>query len=295
MKLAIKVDVDTYRGTLEGVPQLCKILKSHKVPATFLFSMGPDNTGKSLRRIFQKGFVKKCLRSNVVSNYGLKTLFYGTVLPAPKISAKCVKQMRDCLSAGFECGIHSWDHYKWQNHLFTMRETQVDAEFIRACAEFEKVLGFPPKSCGAPGWQINYAALNAEDNANMLYASDTRGDFPFFPSVNGRVFKTLQIPTTLMTLDELLGKNLLEEITSLHFDKMSNQKVSVMTIHAELEGMAYCDWFDSFLSLCKTNSIEFVKLEDYAKSLLENKDSIPIREIKMQSFKGRSGLLAVQE
>lgn len=295
MKLAIKVDVDTYRGTLEGVPQLCKILKSHKVPATFLFSMGPDNTGKSLRRIFQKGFVKKCLRSNVVSNYGLKTLFYGTVLPAPRISAKCAKQMRDCLSAGFECGIHSWDHYKWQNHLFTMRETQVDAEFIRACAEFEKVLGLPPKSCGAPGWQINYAALNAEDNANMLYASDTRGDFPFFPSVNGRVFKTLQIPTTLMTLDELLGKNLLEEITSLHFDKMSNQKVSVMTIHAELEGMAYCDWFDSFLSLCKTNSIEFVKLEDYAKSLLENKDSIPIREIKMQSFKGRSGLLAVQE
>ena len=295
MKLAIKVDVDTYRGTLEGVPQLCKILKSHKVPATFLFSMGPDNTGKSLRRIFQKGFIKKCLRSNVVSNYGLKTLLYGTVLPAPKISAKSAKQMRDCLSAGFECGVHSWDHYKWQNNLFTMRETQVDAEFIRACAEFEKVLGFPPKSCGAPGWQINYAALNAEDNANMLYASDTRGDFPFFPSVNERVFKTLQIPTTLMTLDELLGKNLLEEITSLHFDKMSNQKVSVMTIHAELEGMAYCDWFDSFLSLCKTNAIEFVQLEDYAKSLLENKDSIPIREIKMKHFKGRSGLLAVQE
>ena len=47
MKLAIKIDVDTYRGTRDGVPALAKLLKKRAVPATFLFSFGPDNTGKA--------------------------------------------------------------------------------------------------------------------------------------------------------------------------------------------------------------------------------------------------------
>ena len=94
MKLAVKIDVDTYRGTRDGVLPLCKVLKKHGVPATFLFSFGPDNTGKALRRIFRKGFLKKCLRSNVAGNYGLKTLMYGTLLKAPRIAKLCAAQMR---------------------------------------------------------------------------------------------------------------------------------------------------------------------------------------------------------
>ena len=51
MKLGIKVDVDTLRGTEEGVPRLVELLKRHGAAATFLFSMGPDHTGRALRRI----------------------------------------------------------------------------------------------------------------------------------------------------------------------------------------------------------------------------------------------------
>ena len=107
MKIAIKIDVDTYRGTREGVPALAALFKKHSVPATFLFSFGPDNTGKALRRIFRKGFLKKCLRSNVAGNYGIKTLLYGTLLPAPKIARLCADTMRAVANDGFECGIHS--------------------------------------------------------------------------------------------------------------------------------------------------------------------------------------------
>ncbi|MFR6032605.1 MAG: hypothetical protein ACLUKN_05170 [Bacilli bacterium] len=52
MKLAVKVDVDTYRGTREGVVSLCKIFRKYSLPE-LLFSLGPDNTGKALRRIFR--------------------------------------------------------------------------------------------------------------------------------------------------------------------------------------------------------------------------------------------------
>lgn len=293
MKLAVKVDIDTYRGTREGVPNLCKLFKKHDVPATLLFSMGPDNTGKALRRIFRKGFLKKCLRSNVAGNYGLKTLLYGTLLKAPRIGKLCAGEMASAKADGFECGIHCWDHFKWQDYLETMRPTEIEEEFTRARVEFEKIFGEEPKTCGAPGWQITPDALEVEDGANLLYASDTRGGLPFIPSMGGRKFKTLQIPSTLLTLDEVLGLTPIEKVADLHLEEMKKIEFSVLTAHAELEGMAYLDWFDDFLSKAKAEGAEFYALKDYATDILK-KQNVRTAEIKMMPFTGRSGLLAVQ-
>lgn len=294
MKLAVKVDIDTYRGTREGVPNLCKLFKKHGVPATLLFSMGPDNTGKALRRIFRKGFLKKCLRSNVAGNYGLKTLLYGTLLKAPRIGKLCADQMRAARDDGFECGIHCWDHFKWQDYLPTMRPTEIEAEFTKARVEFEKIFGYEPKFCGAPGWQITPDALEVEDGANLLYASDVRGGLPFVPTMGGRKFKTLQIPSTLLTLDEVLGLTPLEKVADMHLAEMRKIEHSVMTAHAELEGMAYLEWFDAFLSKVKSEGAEFYSLADYANEILANPQSLRTAEIKMSPFTGRSGTLAVQ-
>ena len=295
MRLAIKVDVDTYRGTKEGVPELCKLFKKHNVPATFLFSLGPDNTGKALKRIFRKGFLKKCLRSNVAGNYGLKTLLYGTILKAPIISKLCAEQMQHAHNDGFECGIHCWDHYKWQDYLPKMSYAEIEAEFGKAQEQFEKIFGQSAKCCGAPGWQITPNALAVEDNANLLYASDTRGGEPFIPSMNGRKFKTLQIPSTLLTLDEVLGLTPLDDVANMHIKEMRTQQYSVLTAHAELEGMAYLQWFDSFLSKVKSEGAEFFALSDYAKMLLQSPEKIRCNNIVMSEFTGRSGTLAVQQ
>ena len=59
MLLALKIDVDTLRGTREGVPNLVLILKKHGVDATFLFSLGPDHTGRAIKRVFRPGFFGK--------------------------------------------------------------------------------------------------------------------------------------------------------------------------------------------------------------------------------------------
>ena len=66
MKLAIKIDVDTFRGTREGVPRLVDLLKKHGAGATFLFSLGPDHTGRALRRVFRPGFFSKVARTSVL-------------------------------------------------------------------------------------------------------------------------------------------------------------------------------------------------------------------------------------
>jgi len=64
--LAVKVDVDTERGTRLGVPDLVRLLRECDVPACFLFSLGPDNTGRALSRVFRPGFFGKVSRTNEV-------------------------------------------------------------------------------------------------------------------------------------------------------------------------------------------------------------------------------------
>ena len=59
MKIALKIDVDTYRGTVEGVPRLVELLKKYNAHATFLFSLGPDHTGRAIKRVFRPGFFSK--------------------------------------------------------------------------------------------------------------------------------------------------------------------------------------------------------------------------------------------
>ncbi len=295
MKLAFKVDVDTLAGTKVGVVNLLKLFVKYEIPATFLFSLGKDQMGRSIFRIFQKGFLKKCLRSNVVGNYSLRTLLSGTVLPSVVISEKCADVIKLVDANGFECGVHCLNHYKWQNFLHKMSEQEVRSEFGSACKIFEDVLGYKTCTSGAAGWQVCASYFRMQDEYNMLYASDTRGESPFLARIGDEVFKTIQIPTTLFTLDELLVSNVLENIADVQITSIKQAEFSVMTIHAELEGMAYLSWFEAFLKKLKLANIEFFGLKDYALSLKSNREKIRVCNVAMADFYNRSGLIAIQK
>ena len=115
--ISLKVDVDTLRGTQKGVPRLLRLLEQRALQATFLFSMGPDHTGWALKRVFRPGFLSKVSRTSVVKHYGLRTLMYGVLLPGPDIGRQAPGPMRAALSAGHECGLHTWDHVLWQDNV----------------------------------------------------------------------------------------------------------------------------------------------------------------------------------
>ena len=296
LTVALKIDVDTERGTRIGVPALVDLLDEFGVPAVFLFSLGPDNTGKAIRRAFRPGFLRKVSRTSVVQMYGWRTLLNGTLLPAPHIGRRHADVLRRVRDAGFETGIHCHDHYQWQDHLSRMSLDQVRDEFARARDEFRRVFGCDAATAGAPGWQANAHSRQVYDEAALLYSSDTRGQCAFFPEIDGRVFTTLEIPTTLPTFDEWLGRPLYpeEKIVPLYTSLLSHQAPNVLTIHAEIEGMSKRPLFRKLLAAWSELGVRFVRMEDLAHQLLSHRQSIPLRPLVMAHIDGRSGTVATQ-
>lgn len=294
--LALKIDVDTERGTQVGVPNLLRLFEEFKIPATFLFSLGPDNTGRAIKRIFRRGFLKKVNRTSVISTYGLRTLLNGLLWPGPHIAQRNASILQNVREQGHEVGIHCYDHIRWQDGLAKMTYDEVFNEFGKARTEFENVFTEPAKAAGAAGWQANALSLKAYDAANLLYGSDCRGQRPFYPRVDHSVFNTLQIPTTLPTLDELIGRPEfpLTHLVDHYFSLLKTNLPNVLTIHAEIEGMRYLDWFKEFLHNAQECHIQFVKLEDIAKHYLSDSTTIPICNLIQAEVDGRSGTLAMQ-
>jgi peptidoglycan/xylan/chitin deacetylase (PgdA/CDA1 family) len=295
-RLALKVDADTDRGTRIGIPNLVADCREHGAGACFLFSLGPDQTGRAVTRVLRPGFFSKVSRTSVVRIYGVRTLLNGTLLPAPHIGRRNAGTMKAVREAGFEVGIHCYRHYRWQDHLSGMDLGETREEFGRARAEFERIFGQPAATAGAAGWQSNERSREVYDEAGLLYSSDTRGTHAFLPRIGGRVFRTLEIPSTLPTLDELMGRpeypdpRIAGHLVSL----LREDRLNVFTLHAEIEGMGRRSIFREFLAACRRAGVEFVRLEDEARRILAAGEPVPVCEQVMAPVDGRSGLVATQ-
>lgn len=296
MHIALKVDVDTLRGTQEGVPALLRLLERFNVNATFLFSLGPDHTGRALRRIFRPGFLDKVRRTSVASHYGIKTLLYGTLLPGPHIGRRCADIMRSVQHAGHEVGVHCYDHIKWQDFVARKDEAWTRREMMRAVEAFHEVFGSAPYVMGAAGWQINRHTLALQDELGFRYASDTRGTQPFFPEMEGVRARCVQLPTTLPTLDELIGvggvtaENVHEII--LRQSAHATPHHHVYTLHAELEGMQLLPVMERLLTHWRTAGANMVTLKDQFDRL--DLGTLPTCQLRWGTVPGRSGTLAMQ-
>jgi peptidoglycan/xylan/chitin deacetylase (PgdA/CDA1 family) len=296
MKLALKVDADTFRGTREGVPALLALLDKHKTRATFLFSLGPDHTGRAIRRAFRPGFFSKVSRTSVVSHIGLKTAMYGVLLPGPDIGKRCADIMRSVRVAGHEVGIHTWDHVRWQDGVEGASDAWTERELARATERFIEIFGQRAKTHGAAGWQMNAHAIRMTEKLSFDYCSDSRGHSPFIPVVDGHIVRCPQIPTTLPTLDELIGVGDVTESNVANFLLMRTAFTPpaphVYTLHTEMEGMKLLPAFDALLSGWKVQGYGLCSVSDIYADLDVNR--LPTHACERGTVPGRSGTLMVQ-
>jgi peptidoglycan/xylan/chitin deacetylase (PgdA/CDA1 family) len=294
-RIALKIDVDTLRGTREGVPNLARILDRFKARATFLFSLGPDHTGWALRRVFRPGFLKKVSRTSVVEHYGVKQLMYGVLLPGPDIGVRAAGHMRAIHEAGYECGIHTWDHVYWQDNVRSRPHDWTAREMQKSYERFVDIFGTPPATHGSAGWQMNEHAFRQLDAWGMRYASDGRGYSPYRPVVGGTTLEHVQLPTTLPTLDELLGVDGLDEhdvATRLLTFTENNPQDQVFTLHAELEGQKLAPVFERLLEGWHAQGHTFATMGDCYAAL--DRDTLPSYPVTWGEIPGRSGQLIVQ-
>lgn len=292
--IALKIDVDTYVGTRDGVPRLLEIFDRFGIKGTFYFSMGPDNSGKAIRRIFtRKGFLRKMLRTRAPSVYGLRTLMYGVLLPPPIIADKVPHVLRETEARGHEVGIHCWDHVKWHDLLPWIPRNMIALELGRAFALFEEILNRRAKTTAAPGWTVTADSLEIQDALYLTYCSDSRGIHPFYPVMDDRRFHTLQIPTTLPTMDELLGENgITAETVNDHYLSLIQPGLNVHTIHAELEGGVLSPVFIDLLERLQAKGCRFVTLAEAAEEA--HRGEIPCCRLAMGELLGRAGEVAIQ-
>jgi len=295
-QIALKIDVDTYRGTREGVPRLVDVLKRYKAGATFFFTLGPDHMGRAIGRVFRPGYLKKVSRMSVVEHYGIKTLLYGTLLPAPDIGKKCADIMRGVRDAGFEVGVHCFDHIRWQDQVAGKDAEWTRCELQRAVDRYVEIFGVAPHAHAAAGWQMNRHALRLMQRMGFDYSSDTRGTHPFIPSWQAEIVACPQLPTTLPTLDELINRDSITlDNVAQHLLKLTAAAPDtghVYTLHAELEGGKWMPIFEELLQGWQAQGYELVSMQQYLQAL--QAVALPRHEIVMREIEGRIGMLAVQ-
>jgi undecaprenyl phosphate-alpha-L-ara4FN deformylase len=291
-RVGLRIDVDTFRGTQEGVPNLLRVLAEHRVKASFFFSVGPDNMGRNLWRLFRPEFLRKMVRTKATKLYGWDILLKGTFWRGPLIGKKFGHLFKATASEGHELGLHAWDHYRWQTHIGRMASEEIYRNLLQGVEVICDSAGLSPVCSAAPGWRSTDSALLEKAKFPFRYNSDCRGTSIFYPIVNGKSLFQPQIPTTLPTFDEVLGRegvdreNYNEYLISL----MREESLNVLTIHAEVEGMSSLGLFRGFLQQLRRQEGHVVSLGE----LLPTADQISGEAIGRQRVEGREGWVSVQ-
>ncbi len=292
-RVGLRIDVDTFRGTQEGVPNLLKVLAEHRVQGTFFFSAGPDNMGRHIWRLFRPEFLRKMWRTKASKLYGWDILLKGTLWRGPLIGKELGHVLKATASEGHELGLHAWDHYRWQTHIERMTGEVIYQDLIQGFEVIRESTGISPICSAAPSWRITEQALLEKARLPFRYNSDCRGTSIFYPVVKGKALSQPQIPTTLPTYDEVVGR---ERVTQEHYNQyltsfMKPESLNVLTIHAEVEGMSCLGLFREFLQQLRIRGGHLVPLGE----LLPPADQITGAVIGRQRVEGREGWLSVQQ
>jgi hypothetical protein len=282
--LGFKIDVDTYLGMKRGVPRLLSILDRFGIRATFYLSMGPDASGRAVLQLVKNPrFIEKMLRTSAGRLYGMKTAFYGTLIPSPMIALSFPELVERIISAGHEVEFHAWDHRRWQDELHTKSSEWIEDWFEKGIQAYRRLVKKDPSSFGAPAWLIDDRVLEIAGRCFFRYLSCTRAKEPFIHEISG----LMEIPSDLPCLEEVGVHQGVRKILQI----LKDGGMHILPVHAEVEGGI---WDTYFIELCqKIRSMDLQILTlDRIRALLEP-EILTVRKYRLELLPGRSSPCAV--
>jgi peptidoglycan/xylan/chitin deacetylase (PgdA/CDA1 family) len=173
VKVGLRITVTTARGARDAVPRLLALLERHGASATFYFNLGPARLHRWL--------------------------------PGRSVGARAAAALRAVRDAGHELGLHGWDPARWRHHAAHDSDRWVEVAMRRGCEAFERLTGDPPRTHAAPHWRTGRRALRLTQQLGFDFASDVRGSGPFMPVCDAELVLCPQLPTTLPSLEDLVG------------------------------------------------------------------------------------------
>jgi undecaprenyl phosphate-alpha-L-ara4FN deformylase len=172
-----------------------------------------------------------------------------------------------------------------------MDQHALTCEIQRGYDLLTDILGNRPDCFAAPAWRVTPKALHALDQFPFRFESDCRGHSLFQPVVDGRPISHVQVPTTLPTYDELIGEKCIPETYNEYLLKMIRpDRLNVLTIHAEVEGVSCLPLFQDFLDKARQRDIVFGPLG----GILSQPQKIVTSGIHKSAVDGRDGWVASQ-
>jgi peptidoglycan/xylan/chitin deacetylase (PgdA/CDA1 family) len=286
-RVGLRIDVDTRRGLDEGVPRLLEFFRGRRLHASFFVTMGPDRSGLAIRRAWRPTFLLKMLRTRAWKLYGLRTIMSGLLLPPRPVGSGAAALLRDIAAEGHEVAPHAFDHVRWQDNVDVLPRPALHADLAAAGEAFRSIFGRAPGATAAPGWRTTDEALDVTEGFSYAYASDTRGSVPFRPRVRGRTLGTPQVPTTMPTMDELIGR---ARRVDAALAETIRPGLNVVTMHAEVEGGEFFPALCGFIDHVMAQGARVVRLDEVVRAL--DVESLPVLGIVRSHLPGRSGWVA---
>ena len=192
MKAGLRVDVDCIADAL-ALPALFDILERYDSRATFFIATGPDDTFRNIGHYAGKKIFDLPLR-----RYGMG-FFHGLL----KKHVESHPNLKILIDTDHEIGLHGYRHYEWMNFLQGKRREEVSTMISKGCELFENEFSFPPSSFASPGFRTSNEYFLALDDFGFDYSSDFYGDRVFYPEINGKSLKTMQVPVSMPSPGEL--------------------------------------------------------------------------------------------
>jgi peptidoglycan/xylan/chitin deacetylase (PgdA/CDA1 family) len=260
--LALKIDVHSLRGMRDGVPRLLDILQRHGASATFYLTLGRDRPH---------------------------------LLPSGDIARRTADLMRQVRDLGFETGVLAYEGWQWQRRIVDAPGPWVEAQMRRAIDRYAQVFGDPPRTHGATGWRSSVHALRLTQRLGFDYASDGRGNSPHLPVWNAELIRCPQFPTTLPTLDELVGSGAAtDDNVAAHLLQSTAESAydHVFALSAEREGGKLAAAFEQLVVGWRAQGYRLVRLRDLYEAV--EPLALPRCEVGWGTVPGRPYKLLVQ-